>query len=439
MVCVYRAVTQSFVHDEALTYQLYLSRPAAEMFHVFSANHHFLNTLLMYACASVFGFSEWSLRIPALAGAALYFAAVYCISRHAFGAGNTFLLAVALLTLHPFILDFMVAARGYGMALGFLMWALALMLETPTPRRLAVTAISLSLSAMGSLVFVLPAAILAGFLVWRFRKSPATWTYFVAPILAMALLFALISPLRSATPDRFYAGAPSLQETLRRLARVTVAHRREWREAPYFPWARDSVALFLGPAILLVGLATQIVRRNVLVLLSSVTVVGSALMLWMLHLFFNVLYPEDRTAIYFIPLTLLTLIGLAGDSPRRFRPVVYVLSITLLIIFVGQWNVRMFFVWYYDADTREIVQRIAAERGANSVRISSSWPLEPSLNFYRETNHWTWIQPVTRVPLSPGYDYYAIVEEDRAAIEALGLKALFRGEPSGTVLAVPMR
>jgi hypothetical protein len=386
-------VTQSIVHDEALTYQLYLSRPFADMFHVFSANHHFLNTLLMYASVALFGFSESSLRIPALAGAALYFAAVYRIARQAFGGGNTFLLAVSLLTLHPFILDFMVAARGYGMALALLMWSLASALnlfdqpEFRTRSRLAETAIALSLSVMASLVFVVPTAILGGIVVWRLRKSLSVWTHFVAPLVAMALLFALISPLRFAAPDRFYAGASSMRESMRRLARVTVAHRHDWRETAYFPWARDAVAFFLAPAVLLAGLASQAVRRNLLVLLCSATALGSALLLYLLHVSLNVLYPEDRTAIYFIPLTLLTLIGLADDLSPRFSALVYALSITLLIIFAAQWNIRNFFVWNYDADTREIAQRIAAsaiERRSTSVRISSSWPLEPSLNFYRE-------------------------------------------------------
>src|SRR5258706_1103264 len=125
VVCVYRAVTQSITHDEALTYALYLTGPFSQIFRVFSANHHFLNTLLMYFCASLFGLSEWSLRLPALAGAALYFTAVYRVSRHVFGGGYSLLLAVGLLTLNPFILDFMVAARGYGMALGLWMWAAA--------------------------------------------------------------------------------------------------------------------------------------------------------------------------------------------------------------------------------------------------------------------------------------------------------------------------
>lgn len=134
LVCLYRAITQSIVHDEALTYQIYLAGPAARIFDLFSANHHFLNTLLMKLSVSTFGLSEWSMRLPALAGAALYFAAVYRISTREFRSALASWLAAGLLTLNPFTLDFMVAARGYGMGLALLLWALAVLLsESQSP------------------------------------------------------------------------------------------------------------------------------------------------------------------------------------------------------------------------------------------------------------------------------------------------------------------
>src|SRR5437868_3683646 len=284
IVCVYRAATQSFVHDEALTYQLFISHPFADMFRVFSANHHFLNTLLMYGCASLFGLSEWSLRIPALAGAALYFAAVYRIARHAFGAGLTFLLAVALLTLHPLILDFLVAARGYGMGLALWLWAFALLLpcfeqpETAAPRG---AGIALSLSVVASLVLLIPAAVLAAIALWRLPRKLA----FAAPIAAVALLFVIVSPLHAARPDNFYAGSATIADSLRRLAWATVEHRRAWRDTPIADAARDALAFFLGPAILIAGLVT---RRSLLVTLSASIAIASALVLWLLHIAFRV-------------------------------------------------------------------------------------------------------------------------------------------------------
>ena len=108
-VCEYRAATQSIVHDEALTYQLYLAGPAANLFNYFDANHHFLNTVLMRVTTSLFGFSPLAMRIPALFGAALLLTALYRLCRWMLGDGWVLPLALAAVSLNPFLLDFMVA------------------------------------------------------------------------------------------------------------------------------------------------------------------------------------------------------------------------------------------------------------------------------------------------------------------------------------------
>src|SRR5262249_38671914 len=86
-----------------------------------------LNTLLARRAIAIFGPSELSLRLPSLFGGALYFGASFVLARDAFAAGPWFLLAIALLSLNPFLLDLTCAARGYGLALGFMLWAVVLM------------------------------------------------------------------------------------------------------------------------------------------------------------------------------------------------------------------------------------------------------------------------------------------------------------------------
>jgi 4-amino-4-deoxy-L-arabinose transferase-like glycosyltransferase len=88
---VYRAATQSIVHDEALTYQFYLSRPSSFLFTFYDANHHFLSTLLMKLSTSLFGYSELSMRLTSLAAGGLYFYTVYQLCLLLFGDGLFFL------------------------------------------------------------------------------------------------------------------------------------------------------------------------------------------------------------------------------------------------------------------------------------------------------------------------------------------------------------
>jgi hypothetical protein len=130
---------------------------------------------------------------------------------------------------------------------------------------------------------------------------------------------------------------------------------------------------------------------------------------------------------------------MASAAPRKDAAMLaYAVSGALLLAFAIQWNVHKFAVWQYDADGREIAKRLAAsvvDKRPDSVRVGSSWQLEPALNFYRDKNQFTWMQPVTRAPLNQGFDFYVLAPMDRTAVASLGLKLLYEGPVSGTVLA----
>src|SRR5471032_3022245 len=128
-VNVYRAATQSVTPDEARTYNRFVGPPLREAFRVMTANNHVLNTLLAILSTSYFHLTDLALRLPSVLCGGLYLWAVYRLSRRTFGTGLLCLAAVALLSLNPLVLDYLSAARGYGMALAFWMWALELMLE----------------------------------------------------------------------------------------------------------------------------------------------------------------------------------------------------------------------------------------------------------------------------------------------------------------------
>ena len=68
--------------------------------------------------------------------------------------------------------------------------------------------------------------------------------------------------------------------------------------------------------------------------------------------------------------------------------------------------------------------------------MGGSWQLSESLSYYLFRNHWEWME-IERRQLEPGYDYYAFIPQDAAAVQALGLTEVFRGPVSGSILAVP--
>jgi hypothetical protein len=207
----------------------------------------------------------------------------------------------------------------------------------------------------------------------------------------------------------------------------------------------EAIAFFLAPAGLLAALLIGVRRSSPLLLLSAGTVTGAALILVALNLGMGFPYPVDRTGLYFLALLPLALAGLLeaeqGRVARGAAMGGQIAGVLVILLFALQFNVRKFLVWQYDADTRRIVNQIAiavGDRGApNSITVRNSWQLEPSLNFYRERDHRTWMSPVTRDQLGPGGDYYAIIPNDVSSIAALHLRRVYEGPVSGTILAIP--
>jgi len=159
-----------------------------------------------------------------------------------------------------------------------------------------------------------------------------------------------------------------------------------------------------------------------------------------LHVAAGLPYPVDRTGIYLVVLVALALAGLMASGSRAARIGAGITGVLLIVLFVMQLNVRKFLVWEYDADTKELAARVAQlskDKPPGSVKLAASWQLDPSLNFYRETNHWDWLQRVDRAPIVAGAQFYALIAADRATIGSLSLQTLYQGPISGTVLAAP--
>src|SRR5262249_59822866 len=99
------------------------------VFEAWQANDHLLHTALAWLSVRAFGNSELALRLPALLGAALCLLALRRLARRVCGDGPLHLLALVLVAANPLVLDLLVAARGYGMALALLLWGAIVLLD----------------------------------------------------------------------------------------------------------------------------------------------------------------------------------------------------------------------------------------------------------------------------------------------------------------------
>jgi len=446
---IYRAATQSVTADEAFTYNLFVHPKLKETLHIYDANNHVLNTLLTKVSLSALHLSEFSLRLPSLLFGGLYFWAVYRLARRVFGSGGCFVAAVALLSLNPLVLDYLTAARGYGMALALWMWALVFLLEylerAPGLEKglLNRAGFCLGLAVAANLAFAFPVVALGGAFcltaVLRKRVSAATLAeQLLVPAVLVAFLLAAL-PASHAEPENFYYGAASLRGTLHSLALLSIYHTRF---VTVYPGGIDSLDGIAGAACiglsalvaagLLAGMAALRRRErgrtlDLLLLMSGAMALGWAL-LAAAHWVGGMRYPQSRTALYFIPIA--TLAGLALAARTRRRPVLAAAGLFAAVIvaqYLAQFTMRIYAEWPGEAESEPLVQALMRDAGGGRpVSIATGGVEEPVLSFYQAMYRQTNWQPVVRGLPERDFDYYVLTPNDAALVEKRHLRIIYK-------------
>jgi hypothetical protein len=496
----YRAATQSIVFDEAYTYEHFVNVPFARVFAPYSgiANNHLINTLLARLSVGLFGPSELSLRLPSLVGGLFYLLGAKELVALLFGPTILGLLCLLALTINPLVMDFMSAARGYGMGLAFDVWALVLMARLlqvgqsgsdPRPSRNALvgTGMLLALSTVSNLAFlpvnvsfliVLSALLIIPAILENGRSGGVRLAYDL--ILRAFIPFTVILVAATYEPHlahwrsaAYYVGVPTLGDTAQGLVDLSLRHHRTLfpldTRSPLFDDVVFAVHRVVAPGLVLASAAVwlwaifrmatgrdhlQLRGRKAILLLLSGTLMISLAILVLLHAVTGMPFPTDRTALQLVTIASLLLCCLLQAIPagRAAWRVIYgggvTMLVALLIQFCIQLNVTDYAVWPYDASTKRLVQAIEAQRSARSpvTWLAVSSFLAPSVNFYRVTRHLDWLRvvaprigrPLSDLPLR-FFDLYLVLPADRKAITRLDPIRLDDDPYTGVLLAARPR
>ena len=410
-VNVYRAATQSITLDEAFTYEHFVAPPFYQVMTSYTANHHVLNSLLAKVSTGIFGVSEFTLRIPSLLGGLIYLLAVRAIVLYVFSA-EWAIAAFALLSLNPLITDYLIAARGYGLALGFLMAALLFFLKPAWYRG----GISMGLTLAANLAFVIPVAAV-GCMVALSASGRKQIGRFLERVLVPAVVIpfvAYVVPLSRTNPTHFYWGATSLADSLDSLVFISFM-----RNPPPFA-VEVAHVLELLALLTLIGSAVaafvlmQRKQRTPLEQLMAMNGGAMAVSLgvtWLLFVAAGVNYPYTRTGVYWP--AMLTLGGVAlADRFVRWRALRWsalVLSALCVILFLRGFEVSYFQEWRFDAGAKRIAGLILRQGGRGKVRIACSGLLAHSLRYYRDRNGAQWdIIPLPKADA----DFHVLMTDD---------------------------
>ena len=307
---VWRAVTQSITIDEATTYLVFASRDFPGVF-VPANNNHLLNTLVMWVATHALGTSHLTVRLGALIGATIYLGSVVVVVRRIGGGLLVEWPLLACLVFNPVMGDFLVAARGYGLAVGFLMAGIAAAGIDRVRLRCAVCSLCAGLCFVSSFAFAFAAAaMLVVLFFWRLERR-VLWS--VLPGLAVTLLVAGWT-LAHWPAGELWFGSHSLDEmttslTLPSLTRpdpqvIGAAAFRAFEAVK--PWL-----IVLSGVIILLFLPTLDILGRVYGAILALTLAAHLGSFWI----FGLLLPKERTGLFLIPLLTLVVGGGSKGGP----------------------------------------------------------------------------------------------------------------------------
>lgn len=428
-----RAMTLSVTSGEAWNYDRFIQPPWHDALLHFDLNNHVLNTLLVRISTKYFHLTELSLRLPSLLCGLLYLWAVYRLVARRFGTGWQFPLIAGLLTLNPLVLDAMSEARGYGMALTGMIWALELMLELAerfSEAKFNLVPVLLGLSVAASLAFAAPAVALAAvFLVWG-----RGWIWPKGKGLAFVLLFVLTMfvflaiPLDHVDKASFSGGATSLRQTLNEITTLSLETSTPLVTAA----VRVGVAILAAVCLLaLVRFGSD--RWNGLIVLPAGTLALALAILLAAHRWLHAPFPLTG-AIYLIPLSTLVVASLLFKwNHKAAQVVLYTAGILLIGRYLSATDIRTYTGNEQFAGGRALAKALRTAVGPGGINIGASESAEPIINYYRtRLRQGNWERAAHKPP-TDRYDYYVLAGPDRSMVEERQLKVVY--QDAGLVLA----
>lgn len=456
-----RASVQSVTIDEADTYLAFVA-PAEPRQWIANANNHVLNTLLMRLMTQIFGASAFTLRIPALIGTALYLVAAYWLVQLISPRRMLQWALFACLTLSPLVMDYLVAARGYSLAMAFLLWMLVIALrEGELWRKCVLISICAALSVSANFSFAIADGLTAlGLMIWLCREHRGEYlkilAAFLLPGLAVGYFFA--GSVVPAWPRSQLAwGAESLRQMISSLLRAALYDPNPYLLHPKLRHYFVHFGTFLYPL-----LAAFIVWRAVMLLVETpadgkewrmrgplALICGSACLAAVVchelgHMLYGIPLPLDRTALWIAVLFLVMAAGLAAPILSSAAGRISGKALTAILVMIGIYNLAClrltyFNEWKYDAAMKNVYGVLNAD---HLKLVSANWRYVSALNCYRLMAGGGSFSPIPSAPsvandYPAGYQAYVVYYPvDKDFVSRQGLKVVYRDDFSGVAVAV---
>jgi hypothetical protein len=357
-------------------------------------------------------------------------------------------LTFLLLNLNPYLLDYFSVARGYGMAAAFTVASAWFIFKICNDRRKLNVYAALIFAALASLsnftllVYFISALILIN-LGWIGNRSSYTISQLAQnnkPTLIITLLLFIIcyEPIRKLVKFNaldFGGNEGFWHDTVGSLINCTLYGQ------PYSNYGSAFLRCFI-PAVFLFMISfacygfylkrmkffSERSAIAILLLVLPITIIISN------HFIIKSHFPTDRIGLFLIPLFFIAMIFAIENAfeylkSKKLKVYIYCL-LTLLfgIHTLLSINLTHTHNWKFDADTKimlsDLEQTIQNEN-KKKIFLGISWPFESTINFYRTSKNYEWLQKVSRNKYESGeYDFYYLLNENKQFISAHNKKVM---------------
>jgi hypothetical protein len=480
---VARACIQAVTGDEGESYVLWVADPHISYWYP-APNNHILNSLLEWVFTSIFGLSHLTVRIPALIGAALFIGISLCFTKL---LTRDWIIRIPLficLVYNPFVFDFFVAARGYGLATAFLLCAIAapvwIYLRVPNSASglmvasaLSSACIALSFTAnfsfaladLGALLLLILLALHTAKQLQTPAPRPMYWRIAAAGLVPGALVVLLLPAwtLLHWQPGMLFDGGTSLGEMLKTVFEASLFQLNSHFANPIVLPVMSKIRRFLFPAacaiaviqlgLILANRRKALDERARKLLTIGALCVGTIVIAMLLHQIaywlFHLLMPRNRTAMFVAPLVTIAIGAVASIRPYSSssrvlrRALVLTLSLTALY-FLLCLRLTYFREWQYQQDVQrgyDVLAWYNHNRAIDNVEVS--WYYYGAFRFYQTlsgrehfaslTNSGNFTHPLDKQL----YVLNGVFERD--FISAQKLTIVYRAPNSDLVVALPAK
>ena len=455
---VLKAGLTSMTHDESYSFLHYVPQTATQIitYETPFTNNHILNTLLMKWSASVFGTSEWSLRLPNLLAFIIYLYFGFRILQKC--APAVLFPAFILLAFNPYLLDFFGLARGYGLSIAFMTMGFYFLLayfEKPHPGSLVWMNVGAWLAIFSNftlLFFYASLLVLFNVTALIDRTFPNTFRHFVKINLVHfiflvpggILAYGPLKKILTVVPIDFGGKTGLIYDTIRSVVIMSYFGIRDfWTQV--VTWGMVLLVFTLSICLIYIQLK---IRDHFLPSRRSLFLVNGLILLIFLmitasHHFLDTDFPIQRFALFIFPILVLN-VAFGLEILFQNAPKLAVLLGTVIVVlsvwnFSRQVNIHTYRDWAYDADTKTAITILAQDYEAHPgiksrIHLGVSWVFEPTMNFYRLQMGLDWMAPADREGPGPGDDYLYVFRDESPRFLEAGGSVIFSSDHSPGVL-----